>query len=181
MATKWTIKELLTSVKLNQMGIRRMTDAEQIAIIDADRLAGDSFHNLDNKALQVYQSGTGSTFDITELTNFLFRDATNIGVTTPKSTVYDEQFVNVRGKLNMRVFVTLQYLQETNEAGEVEIVVTDGTTPVTVTDTLSSNPAPVKVYKTYIVDTTSFTEDDILNIQVKLTQVQVEFVEFRGV
>ena len=181
MVTDWALKELLTKVKMNQLSIPKYSDAEQIAILDIERLAGMVNYNTDNKAVQVYQSGAGSTFDITELTNFLFRDITNIGITTPKSTVHDEEFVNTQGKLGTRVFVSLQFLQEVSVAGEVEIIVTDGTTPVTVTDTLSSNPAPVKVYKTYIMDTTSFAIDDVLNIQVKLTQVQIEFVEFRGI
>ena len=179
MATKWAVKELLTAVKMNQMGIRRMTDAEQVAILDADRLAGDSFHNSDNKAFQVYQSGNGSVFDITELANFFFRSDPQIGVGASEQTLYDEETLNVKGFCNTRVFVTLEYLAEANQAGSVKARVTDGVTPVTDTESFSSNPSPVTIVKRFEVDTTAFDIDVKLNIQVLGTQVNIEHVEIR--
>ena len=181
MADQWTVKELLASVKMNQLGNPKYSDAEQVAIIDASRLPGMVSYNTDDKSVNIYQSGTGSNFDITKLTNFLFRNSANVGVTSPKATVYDEGFINSRGKMENRVFVTLEYLQEVSIAGEIEIVVTDGSSPVTTTDTLSSDGAPVKKYITYIMDTTSFALNDQLDVQVKLTQVSVAFTEIRGV
>lgn len=180
MVNKWIVKELLAAVKMNQLSIPKYSDAEQIAIIDGSRLAGMVSYNTDNKAIQIYQSGLTSTFNITELSNFLLRDDSNIGITTPKNTVYDEGFVNTRGRMNNKVFVSLEYLQEISIAGEIEIVVTDGVTPITNTDTLTSDASPIKKYKTYTIDTTSFALDKVLNIQVKLTQVSIEFTEFRG-
>jgi len=181
MVTNWSLKELLASVKMNQLGVSKYSSTEQIAIIDSQRLVGMVTYNTDNKAMQIYQSGVGATFNITELTNFLFKNNVNLGITIPKQTVYNESFVNTKGKMNISVFVSLQFLQEVSIAGEIQIVVTDGITPVTVTDSLSSTATPTKIYRTYAVATTSFAIDTVLQIQVKLTQVQIEFVEMRGI
>ena len=181
MVVDWSAKELLAAVKMTQLSVPKYSVTEEQAIIDGQRLAGMINFNTDDKRLQVYQSGTGTTFDKTVLSNYLFRDKTNIGITTPKQTVYDEKFVNEEGKMNTSIFVSLEYLQETSIAGEIEIVLTDGVTPITNTDTLASDGSPVKKYITYELAATSFALDDVLQIQVKLTQVQIEFVEMRGI
>ena len=78
MALKWALKELLASIKLNQLNTPHYTTAEQQGIIDGDRVVGMTSFNTDDKTLQTYQGGTGSTFKITEFTNFLFRNSANI-------------------------------------------------------------------------------------------------------
>ena len=181
MATDWTVKELLAAVKMNQLGVPKYTAAEAVAILDLSRAAGMINYNTENKTVQIYQSGNGSVFDITRLSNLLHRDATNIGITTPKAVTHDESFVNVRGLMNTSLFVTMEYLQETSIAGEIEIIVTDGVSPITNTDTLSSDGAPVKKYIEYTIDTTSFAEDDVLQVTIGLTQVSVAMVELRGI
>ncbi len=180
MVTDWQLKELLTADKQNQLGVPKYSVSEEQGILDSRRLVGMINYNTDDKRLQVYQNGNGSTFDKTILSNHLFRDPTNVGILT-KQTVYDEYFVNTEGKMNTNIFVSMQYLQEVSIAGEIEIVVTDDVTPITETDTLASDGSPVKKYITYKVDTTSFNLDDVLRIQVKLTQVQIEFTEMRGI
>lgn len=181
MVTKWSVKELLSAVKMNNFGIRRLTDSEELATLDSERLAGDVIFNSDNKAMHVYQSGTGSTFLLTELSNFLFRNSTQLGIGSSKLTVYDEPFVNTAGRFNRRVFVSVEYLPYVSLAGTVDAVVTDGSSPITVADAFSSNPTPVLIYKTLVVDTTSFTLDDILNIQLAVQNAEIQYVEFRGV
>jgi len=181
MVTKWAVKELLTAVKMNQMGIRRITVAEQVAILDADRLVGDTFYQDDNNALQVYQSGLGATFDFTQLSNFLFRDKTQIGIGAIKATIYDEQFVNTKGKMNTRVFMSVEYLPYVSLAGEVEVIITDGVGPISAKDIFTADPTPTIVYKTFELITTTFTLDDVLNMQVLAQNAEVQYVEFRGI
>ncbi len=181
MVVKWSVKELLSAVKMNSFGNRRMTDAEQIAQIDSVRFEGDQYHSSDHKTLQIYHSGDGSVFDITELTNFLFRDDTNLGIGSSKLVVYDEPFVNFNGKMNTRVFVTVAYLPYVSLAGTVDATVTDGSSPITVTGAFSSDPTPVELYKTFEVVTTSFTIDDILNVKLEVQNAEIQFVEFRSI
>ena len=179
MATSWGLKELLAKVKMNQLGIPKYSDAEQIAIIDSSRLAGMSNYNTDNKAFQIYQSGNGSTFSISELSNFFFRQDAQIGIGSVEQTIIDEETLNHKGFCNTRVFITLEFLAEVSQAGSVKARVTDGTTSVTVTESFSSNPTPVTTFHRFEVDTTSFAIDVKLNIQVLGTQVNIEHVEIR--
>lgn len=181
MATKWTIKELLASVKMNQLGISKYSITEQQAIADSERLAGMATYNTDDKSLEVYQGGTGSTFNITKLTNFLFRDKTNLGIGSSLTTVYDESFVNNQGKMNTRVFVIVEYLLEASQVFEITARVTDGVSPIVETISGTAGGSPVKTVKVFEMATTSFTIDDILDIELDLKNAQVEFVEFRGV
>lgn len=181
MAVSWAVKELLSAVKMNSFGNRRMTDAEQIAQIDSVRFVGDQYHNTSNKTLQIYHSGTGSTFDITELTNFLFRDETQFGIGSSKTKVYDEPFVNSKGKMNTSVFVYVEFLQYVSLAGTIDATLTDGSSPVTVTNGFSSDPTPVVIYKTFVLDATSFTLDDVLNVELELQNCEVRYVEIRSI
>ena len=180
MANKWEVKELLSAVKMNSLGVPQYSDSEQIGIVDTGRLKGMTMYNTDHETLQVYQGGNGSVFSKTILSNYLFRDKTNLGIFT-KKTVYDEHFVNTEGKMNTRVFVAMEYLQEISIAGEIEIIVTNGSSPVNASIGLISQVSPVKRYIEFELDTTSFSLDDVLRVQVNLTQVQVEFVEMRGI
>ncbi len=176
---KWVIKELISSIKLNNFGLRRATTAEQAAILDTERLAGDLWHNSTDLALEMYQSGSGSTFDVTELSNFIFRSDVPIGVSTVEQTIYDEEINNMRGISNTRVYVNLDYLPEVSVAGDVNVTVTDGSSPVTVTDSFSSDPTPVIVFKRFVINTSSFSQEDILNIVIKATNCVVDHVEAR--
>ncbi len=175
---KWLVKELLTSLKLNNFGVRRASDSEQVAVLDVERLAGDIYHNTDSKAMQVYQSGSGATFKKTEYSNFIFRSGVEIGVTT-EQTIHDEEINNQEGVSNTNVLVTLDYIAEVSQAGSVKVTVTDGSSPVTVTDAFSSNPTPVRQFKKFIVDTSSFALDDLLNVLILGTQVNIKNVEMR--
>lgn len=181
MAVKWAVKELLTALKMNNFGIRRLSDAEEVATLDTERLAGDNIFNTDVKAMNIYQSGAGSTFKITEISNFIARYDVPIGIGASEQTIYDDEITNMKGISNTRVLVTLDYIAEISQAGSVKVTVTDGTTPVTITESFNSNPAPVQTYKKFIVDTTSFAINDILNIQVLGTQVNIDHVEIRSI
>jgi len=180
MVTKWAVKELLTSDKMNKMTLRRGTDAEQVAIPDNERSAGDPWFNEDRTVLQIYHSGSGAVFKVSEITNLLYRQRAEIGIGATKKTVYDEPFVNTNGKFSNVVFITLEYTPFVSAAGEVEVIVTDGVTPVTSNVTFSSDPAPTTVKKTFILVTGSFTLDDTLNIQLLVQNASVKNVEFRG-
>ncbi len=177
--TKWGVKELLTAVKMNNSTLRRATRAEQIAEIDANRLIGDMYHGSDDKALEIYQGGSGATFNLTEMSNFIFREPTEVGVGSSEQTIYDEEINNQKGVSNTRVFVFLDYIAEVSQAGDVNVTVTDGSSPVTVTDSFSSNPTPVRQFFKFVIDTSSFAIDDLLNIIVKATQANVKNVEMR--
>ena len=181
MAIKWVVKELLTAIKMNNFGVRRLSSAEEIASLDVERLAGDIIHNTDSKALEMYQSGTGSTFKVTELSNFIFRSDNRVGIGSTEKKIYDQAINNQRGISNTKIIVTLDYLAEVSQAGSVKVTVTDGITPVTVTHAFSSNPSPVTVFDRFEVATTSFAIDDILNIQVLGTQVNIDHVEMRAI
>ena len=181
MAEKWSIKELLASAKMNQLGNPKYTDAEEIAVIDGNRLPGMINYNSTNKTVHVFQSGTGSTFDITELTNFLFRNKVNLGITTPQKKVYDESFVNSKGKMNTSVFVTLQYLQETSVAGEIKITLDHPGTNIVNTDTLASDGAPTLQEITYELDAGTIVVDNVVNIFIEILQVQIKNVEIRSI
>ncbi len=85
----------------------------------------------------------------------------------------------MRGISNTRVYVNLDYLPEVSVAGDVNVTVTDGSSPVTVTDSFSSNPTPVVIFKKFVIDTTSFSQEDILNIVIKATNCVVDHVEAR--
>ncbi len=179
--TEWLVKELMTRVKMNNFGIRRASDSEQVAVLDVDRLAGDAYHNTDDKTLQVYQSGSGATFKKTQHSNFIFRSSIEVGVGASEKTIYDEEVNNMEGISNTRVIVTIDYLAEVSQAGDVNVTVTDGSSPVTVTDSFSSNPTPVRQFFKFVIDTSSFAIDDLLNIVVKGTQVNINNVEMRCV
>lgn len=180
MGTSWGVKELLESVKGNQLGVPKYSDAEQIAIIDASRLTGMINYNTDSDALEIYQSGIGSTFDVTRLSNFLYREETQIGITTPKQVTNTAKFVNSRGKMNHKLLVILEFLQEVSIAGEIEIIVTDGVSPITQTNVLSSDATPTDTPVTYVVDTSSFVEDVELVVTISQLQVAVQYLELRG-
>lgn len=181
MAVKWVVKELLTAIKMNNFGIRRMTAAEQQATVDAERLAGDNFFNTDKKTMEIYQSGSGSVFKVTELSNFVFRSGDRVGVGSVEKKVYDEEITNMKGISNTRIIVLLDYLPEVNQAGSVKVTVTDGVSPVTVTENFTSNPAPITIFKRFEINTSSFAIDDILNIQILGTQVNIDHVEIRSI
>ena len=181
MATEWIFKELLTAVKQNQLGIPKYSSAEQIAIIDSRRLAGMTNFSTDNKTLQIYQSGAGSTFNITELTNFLYKNTVNVGITTPAKIVYDEPFINNKGKMNTRVFVTLQYLQEVSVAGQIKITLDHPGTNIVNTDVLASTGSPTLTEITYELDSSNIAEDDVVNIFIELLQVGIQNVEIRSI
>lgn len=179
---KWAVKELLTSLKLNNFGVRRASRSEQIAVLDVDRLIGDIYQGTDDKALEMYQGGSGATFDLTEFSNFIFRSNVPMAVGSSEKTLYDEEINNMLGISNTRVFVSLDYLPAVSLAGDVNVTVTDGSSPVTVTDSFSSNPTPVDIFKKFVIDTSSFAKDDILDIVVKATNVDnVDHVEMRCV
>ncbi len=177
--TEWLVKELLTRVKMNNFGLRRASSSEQIAVIDVDRLAGDLYQNTDNKALQMYQSGSGATFKKTEYSNFIFRSSIEVGIGSVEKTIYDEETHNMEGVSNTRIMVFIDYLAEVSQAGSVKVTVTDGTTPITVTDSFSSDPTPVRQFFKFIIDTSAYTIDDLLNIKVLGTQVNINNVEMR--
>lgn len=181
MATDWAVKELITAVKMNQTVVPKYTRAEQEAVLDANRLAGMVSYNKDKKALNVYQAGTGSTFNVTELSNFLYRNDVLVGIGSTLTTVHNEAFVNNQGKMNTRVFVIVEYLPYASLAYEVRGIVTDGVTPVNDEDTGTAGGAPSKVYKVFEIDTSSFTLDDILNVKLEVKNAEVQYVEFRGV
>ena len=181
MAIKWAIKELLTAVKMNNTTIRRMSDAEQIASLNSERLAGDLIENTDHKTLQKYNSGASSIFNVTEFSNFLFRDESQIGAGSSTLTLYNEAFINNQGKMNTRVFVLIEYLKETSQAGSIDAIVTDGSSPITTNINWSSDPSPVLTYVVMEVVTTSFAIDDILNIKLDVNDAQIQYIEMRGV
>ena len=181
MATDWQLKELLTADKQNQLGVPKYSVAEEIVILDSRRLAGMINFNTDNKKLQIYQSGNGATFDKTELSNFLFRDDTNIGITTPQQKVYEPSFVNTEGKMNSRVFITLRYLQETSIAGEIKVTLDHSGTNIVNTDTLSSNGSPTLQEITYELDSSTIALDDLVSIWVEILQVQIQYIEIRSI
>ena len=180
MAFKWAIKELLASVKLNQLNTPHYTTAEQVAILDANRVKGMTSYNTDDETLQVYQSGTGSNFFVSELTNKLFRNETNIGIGSTLTTVYDVGFVNQRGKMNTFAFCVMEYLLEASLVFEITFTVDDGVSPINDTISGTAGGSPVKTIKVFKVDTSSFTIDDILQLQIKVKNAQIEFVEMRG-
>jgi hypothetical protein len=162
------------------MTVRRGSDSEQQAIPDNERSFGDPWVNTDRKVLQIYHSGSGANFKVSEISNLLFRSRSKIGIGSTKRTVYDEEFINTNGKLSNVVFVIVEYTPFTSAAGEVEAIVTDGSSPVSDKDTFSSDPTPTAVQKTFILESSGFTLDDILNIQLLVQNANVRFVEFRG-
>lgn len=177
---KWAVKELLTAIKMNNFGIRRASVSEQVATLDIERLSGDNYFNTDHKAPEIYQSGSGGTFKVTQLSNFIVRQEGSVGIAGTEKTILEEQVPNMRGISNTKIFATLKYLAEPNQAGSVKLTVTDGVTPVTDTAAFSSNPAPVDVYERLEVDTSSFTIDDILTIKILGTQVNISHIEIRS-
>ncbi len=181
MAISWAVKELLTAVKMNNFGVRRMSDAEQLATLNSARLLGDNYYNTDHKTLQIYQTGDDSNFDITQLSNFLYRDESQIGAGSSTQTLYDEAFINNQGKMNTRVFVLIEYLKETSQAWSIDAIVTDGSSPITTSISGGSDPSPVPIYDVLEINTTSFTIDDILNIKLDVNDAQIQFIEMRGV
>ncbi len=178
---KWAVKELLTSLKLNNFGIRRASRAEQVAVIDVDRLAGDNYFGTDDKTPEIYQSGSGATFKRTQLSNMIFRNGVEVGAGASEKTLFDEEINNQDGISNTRVIVFLDYIAEVSQAGDVNVTVTDGSSPVTVTDSFSSNPTPVRQFFKFVIDTSSFAIDDLLNIVVKATQANIKNIEMRCV
>ncbi len=180
MTTKWGIKELLTSVKLNQMGVRRLTPTEQQAILDIDRLEGDLSLNTTDKYLEMYRAGAGSTYEITRFTNFLWANKSQVGIGATKQTVHDEPFINTTGKFSNHTYVLVEYQAFVSVAGEVEAVVTDGSGPISDKDTFTSDPTPPVVYRTFDLDSSGFALDDILNIQLKVQNATIQYTEFRG-
>lgn len=181
MATDWAIKELITAVKMNQLSVPKYTEAEQQAILDINRLQGMPSFNKDKNTLDIYHRGTGSNFHVTRLTNFLFRDATQIGIGSSLQTVYDEAFINTQGKMNTNVYVTIEYLLEASQSYEITATATDGSSPDSDTISGTAGGAPTVQYKTFVLDTSGFTIDDIINIQLKVKNAQIQYVEFRGV
>jgi len=181
MVLNWGVKELIASVKLNNLSVRRASVAEQATILDSQRVAGDSFYNTDNKTFQMYQTGSGATYNVTELSNFLWRQKVQIAIGSSKTTIYNEPFINMQGKMNTAVFVIVEYLALPNLTGEIEATVTDGITPVNNTVALSSNPAPTAVKTILSVATTSFAINAVLNVKLSLTNCEVQYVEFRSI
>ncbi len=178
---KWGVKELLTALKMNNTTLRRATPAEQVAELDVNRLAGDLYHNSTDKMLEIYQGGAGSTFDITEITNFIFKSDLRIGIGAVEEKIWDIETHNMRGVSNNRIIVNIDYLAFVSLAGSVKVTVKDGTTPITVTDSFSSDPTPVDQFFRFVIDTTAYTIDDILNIKVLGTNVNINNVEMRCV
>jgi hypothetical protein len=181
MATEWAVKELLTAEKMNKFGNRRMTTAEQLAVVDTARLVGDQYQHTDRKTLQIYQSGLGATFKFTELTNLLYRDETQMGSDNTTRTLVNEAFVNKDGRMGTRVFFVFEYLPEASQVWSIDCIVTDGTTPVTVTRSGTAGGSPTAVYDVVEVATTSFAEDDVLNCKMDVNDAQIQYVEIRGV
>ncbi len=181
MVTDWQLKELLTADKQNQLGVPKYSVSEEQAILDSRRLAGMINFNTDDKTLQIYQSGTGSTFDKTALSNFLFANNVNIGTTTPSEKVYDEVFLNTEGKMNTRIFITLQYLQETSIAGEIKITLDHAGTNIVNTDTLASDGSPTLTEITYVLDSSTIALDDVIHIWIELLQVGIQKLEIRSI
>ena len=179
--TEWLVKELMTRVKMNNFGIRRASRAEQVAVLDVDRLIGDNYFGTDDKTMEIYQSGSGATFKRTQLSNFIFRSGVEVGIGAVEATIYDEEINNQDGVSNTRVLVFVDYIAEVSQAGSVKVTVTDGSSPVTVTDSFSSNPTPVRQFFKFVIDTSSFAIDDLLNILVLATQANVKNVEMRCV
>ena len=179
MVTDWQLKELISADKQNQLGVPKYSVAEQVAILDSRRLVGMISFNTDRKSVQIYQGGTGSTYDITELTNFLWADKTNIGITSPQQKIVNEAFINTRGKMNTSVIVTLQYLQEVSVAGEIKSTLDWSGTNIINTDTLASTGSPTLQEITYVLASDTITDDEIVNVWIESLQVQIQHIEIR--
>lgn len=178
---KWLVKENILAQKLNNMGVRRATTAEQVAVADVDRKEGDLYVHTDKKTLQVYLSGTGGTFRKTELTNFIFKDQTDIGIGNTQIEVYDEEIINHVGKCNNKIFIDVRYLQYTSIASIIEAEVIDGVaSPVVSTLNLESTGSPVESTYTFELDVTSLAIDKPLNIHLDLKNINLYNIEIRG-
>ena len=178
---KWVPKENVSARKLNNNGLRRMDEADKTTVADEDRLSGDMIHNKTTKALERYQRGTGGTYITTEVSNFIVRNDTEIGIGSTKQTVGDEDFTNRKGLSNNRLIINVTYKQEVSVASEVEVVLTDGTTPVSDLLSLGSNGSPVKSVKQFVLDTTGYTLEVGLNLKVKIKNAIIYNYEVRGV
>ena len=176
----WDSYEVLDNIKLNSMSVRKGTDADQLATPNHKREAGDMWYNQDRKVLQCYQSGTGNTFKVTELTNLLYSQETKIGVGSFKVPIHEKTFINFKGKMNSRVFVSLKYIPYTNVAGEVEARITSGNAVQTESVNFVASATPTAVYKTFILDSSSFNIDAEIIVNLLGQNVSVQFVEFRS-
>ena len=179
MANKWEVKELLSAVKMNNLGVPQYSDSEQVGIVDTGRLKGMTMYNTDHETLQVYQGGNGSEFKVTEISNLLFDSSIKIGVNNQR-IIYNIDVVNRIGLCNNKVVLKLKYIQQSNNAGNITLkAISNGVTRMEEI-VLGSVNVPSEHDLELRVDVSGFVIDALLNIQVLGTQVTISNLEIRG-
>ncbi len=180
MATKWSIKELLTALKMNFTVLRRMTRAEMTAQADTLRLAGDLYHNDTTLQLEQYRSGGGATWKLTKYSNSLFRETLEVGQGATIKEIFSEELLNADGLCNHKLLMQMQYKEFVSLAGKVDFKVTDGTTPKNTNTALSSNPTPVWTPLEVEIDIGSYAIDAEMTISIDIQNVNIKDVHIRG-
>ena len=181
MTLKWAIKELITAVKLNNMCVRRLTTAEQQSTIDSERSAGSVFWNDDDNKLEVYHSGTGSEFSVQSVSNFLFRQTEEIGITGGLQTILSERFVNKKGVMNNRVIVSVDYTPLAGSGGFIEVEIIDGVQRSISNDLFPAQSSLARVKKDFELATNLFQTDTDMQIIIRGSRVRVRDIVIRGV
>ena len=175
----WDKKELLSSDKMNKMTVRRGTNADQKSVPDHERSEGDPWFNTQRNAYQIYLRGSGNTFIVSEITNQIFRQEAKIGVGGTKKTIVDERFINSLGKMNSVVLFSCEYSKR-SDAGVIEVIVTDGSSPVSKETNFAGSSVDNKTIVESILLTENFDIDAELNFRVEVKNIDIKNIEFRG-